>query len=101
MATHKITGYIPQGYTGRPQMTAKAVKVTIESVDGDHFRGESTWLPRSIAAGLVVREERDDDGSRATAFSATVPAWWLRKIDTRAAWEVRGHRSAPMATRPA
>jgi hypothetical protein len=90
----KIFGYCP----GNKQ-TNKAVFVTVIEVDGEGFRADTEWLPRSIAADLEVRRVVED-GVAGYEVRATVPDWWLKKLDTRAAWQHRGMSSPPMAQRP-
>ncbi|HWA29140.1 MAG TPA: hypothetical protein VG734_26050 [Lacunisphaera sp.] len=82
-------------------MTEKAVRITIETIDGDYFSSiDTTWLPRSICQDLKVVTVTEDDGGKRYDVSATVPAWWVRKLDTRTSWEKRGMTRPPMATRP-
>lgn len=100
---HRIEGSCPEGYTKRPQVTAKAVLVNVHWIEGIDpalaFRAGSVWVPRSICTSLEVFEA-EEDGAKYTAVRATVPAWFVRKLDDRAGWEKAGHARAPMATRP-
>ena len=93
--TARISGYCPAR-----KMTDKAIRITVESVDGEFVNASTTWLPRSICSDLALVEKAEDDGTRYLAVSATVPAWWVRKLDTRTAWEARGMAGPPHATQP-
>jgi hypothetical protein len=97
---HKIRGCIPEGFDRGPRMTDKAVRVTVDYVEGeDCGRPDTEWLPRSICSDLQIFQD-EEDGIKFWAFSATVPAWWIRKLDNRAAWQHAGMARPPMATRP-
>lgn len=88
------------GYCPNNKQTAKAVRVTVVEADGETFRADTAWLPRSICTTLDVRRVVDIDGAVSYEVRATVPAWWLRTLDTRASWQHQGLRDAPMAQRP-
>lgn len=99
--TSTIFGYCPaQGGKDRPCTTEKAVRVTVYEIDGDSTQADTCWLPRSIAEGLTVTEVREDDGATVYEVRATVPAWWVRRLDNRSAWERRGMTAPPMGSRP-
>lgn len=99
--THRIFGYVPLcGSSKRPIVTAKAVRATVVDVDGEEVRAATVWLPRSIARDLKIVKVNDPENGVSYELTATVPAWWVRKLDTRAAWQVAGHRAAPFATLP-
>ena len=97
-ATHTILGYCP----GNLQ-TAKAVRVTVLDVNGESIGSADTvWLPRSIAENLTVTEELDPTDSWGATWlvvRATVPAWWVRKLDNRPAWVREGRSCAPSPVR--
>lgn len=97
MAT--IFGYSP-ARRGEATQTPKAVRVTVREIDGEDVAADTEWLPRSIATRLEVRRVREDDGSVSFEVRADVPEWWVRKLDTRAAWQKRGLAAPPMAQRP-
>jgi hypothetical protein len=96
---HKIRGVVPEGHDRKPRLTEKAVRATVEYVDGEDVRVDTEWLPRSICSDLKVFEA-EEDGCKYTAFTATVPAWWVRKLDNRTAWQHAGMARPPQATRP-
>jgi len=97
MNSARITASVPCR-----KMTDKAIRVTVDYVDGESMRASTCWLPRSICTDLVFTEvdNGDNDGTSYLEISATVPMWWIRKLDTRAAWEHAGHTAPPMAQRP-
>lgn len=96
----RIEGWSPvQGRSDRPTTTPKAVRVTVYSVDGEPVSADTTWLPRSIATDLRIVETRED-GAICHRVTATVPAWWVRQLDTRAGWQKQGRASIPAAQRP-
>lgn len=88
-----------QGGNDAPIITAKAYSVTVRTVDDSEFRGDSAWLPKSIATDAQVRETREG-GVVGYEISATVPAWWVKKIDTRPSWQRRGFARPPHGQRP-
>jgi hypothetical protein len=93
--THTISGYCPANL-----QTAKAVRVTITDIDGEGFSSiDTVWLPRSIAEGLTVTAEQEYQGGgeygTVHTVRATVPAWWVRKLDARPAWVRNGQTRAP------
>lgn len=97
MNSARITGYLP----GR-KMTAKAIRVTLETVDGETARIDTTWLPRSICMNLEVKEV-EEDFCKFLVFTADVPAWWIRKVSpppmTRTEFR-EAMRRVPYATKP-
>lgn len=95
MNNAQITAVLPGNI-----ITAKAFKVTVHTVNGESFRADTTWLPKSICSNIQISQCDEGDGYKYNELTATVPIWWIRKLDTRAAWEHAGMRSAPMATRP-
>lgn len=98
--TVRVTGYVVSSKFGC-KMTEKAALVNIESVNGESFRhADSTWMPKSIATDVSFERVVCEEGYVSFQFSATIPTWWLRKLDTRAAWQIAGLRSAPEAQRP-
>ena len=96
--THRIFGYSPAP-RGFATQTPKAVQVTVYEIDGEDVRADTCWLPRSIAEDLEVRRVMQD-GVATYEVRATVPAWWVAKLDTRAAWQKAGMTRPPMPQRP-
>jgi len=97
-STVRVQGYVSQR-NGRTIETEKAVRVTLETFDGEAVALDTTWIPRSVCEDLRIKRVQDADGV-SFEFSARVAAWWCRKQDTRPGWQRRGERFAPMATRP-
>jgi hypothetical protein len=95
MNTARITGTCPAN-----KMTDKAIRITVDYIDGEALRADTVWLPRSICTDLEVKRVTEDDGAIVTEVRATVPMWWVRKLDTRAAWQKAGRSAPPMAQRP-
>jgi hypothetical protein len=98
MKTARIEGWSPVR-NGVAVTTAKAVRITVEYVDGEGVNADTTWLPRSIATDLQVERIVDNNGL-AFRVTAVVPMWWIRRLDTRAGWEKAGMSRPPMAQRP-
>lgn len=98
-ATVQVWGYV-SNQNGRTVETQKAVRVTLKMFDNDSVNLDTTWIPRSVCEDLRIERVQDEDGTVSFEFSAKVAAWWCKKQDTRAGWQKRGERFAPMATRP-
>lgn len=100
---HRIEGSIPQGYNKRPRITDRAVLVNVHHIAGIDpciaYRAGSVWVPKSICTNLEIFEA-EEDGAKYTAVRATVPAWFIWKLDDRAGWQKQGLSRPPMATRP-
>lgn len=96
------------GYSPRPNVngrmldrateTAKAVRVTVQELDGEPAHADTTWLPKSIATDLQIRRVVEG-GVSCFEVSALVPKWWAAKLDTRPGWAKRGER-CPEGHRP-
>lgn len=94
----KIFGYCPSP-NNVPVQTPKAVRITVLEIDGDTVNADTCWLPRSIAQNLKI-ERIVRDHVPCFEVTADVPEWWVRKLDTRTAWQKRGMSAPPMAQRP-
>jgi hypothetical protein len=94
-ATCRIEGYSPAG-----RMTAKAVRVTLTSVDGEDARVDTAWLPRSICSGLQIEKVSDPYEGDYVRVRATVPAWWVRKLESERAASIDWNRPIPLAQKP-
>lgn len=83
-------------------ITPKAYRVTVEFLDGETFRADTVWLPKSICRDveLVDVDNGENDGTSYLEIRATIPAWFVSKLDNRPGWVRAGMRSAPMASRP-
>jgi hypothetical protein len=96
MQTVTISGYVIQNNLGSERMTAKAIFVTVDQVNGDERRAaDSIWLAKSLCTNLRTEKRFYDDGGHWYAFTAEVPAWWVSKLDFRAAWEIAGYTRPP------
>jgi hypothetical protein len=82
-------------------MTAKAVRVTLTSVDGEDIQVDTAWLPRSICSGLQIDKVSDPYEGDYVRVRATVPAWWVRKLEDERRAGIDWSRPVPFATRPA
>lgn len=92
----RIAGFCATTNHGAPITTDKAVRVTVHTVDGDSIGlADTTWLARSLCEDLTVSKYQHRDGSVEFEVTASVPAWWVRKLDTRPAWVRRGDARAP------
>lgn len=94
----KIFGYCPSP-NGIPVQTSKAVRVTVLVVDGEVVTADTCWLPRSISEDLQIKRV-ENEGVVGFEVRATVPNWWIRKLDIRPAWQKQGMSAPPMAQRP-
>ena len=95
-----VTGHVGvQGGNDSPIVTEKAWRVTFDTVEGlDVACAESHWVPKSIVVGDGMVTQRDKNGVW-YEFKGMVPAWFLRKLDTRPEWQRRGYARPPSPVR--